>query len=446
MVLGLLVGILFFGFLITPTHAELTLDTSLSVSEQYTDNLFFTFANKREDFGTFIIPRTTLVFENKHIKLGGTYAASAQLYVNNSQANTVAHGMNLILDLPFLNRISKRLEIRVNESFNLTPNQPGFSGASSVFTSAAGVTGGGGASGLAAGGGVALAGTGGAGVGGIGGIGGLSGNSLNNQGIFTQRRTTTFQNRARILVDYNLSPRWDSNIQYSNTLRGGLQNSITHVVRSFLSYNVSDRTKINGGYSFRAIDYSAGGGTGTTSTSSQAPGNNGTSTTHSLNLGTNYQLQPTIPIIANVAVSVTKTEISTTRLNFTGYGEISKQFSDGSIGLRANQGIGSGGGIAASSTLNQNVVFTAQKSLTRMLNAFLQMGYSRNRSLGGIAINLDSYQARGGVNLTILKWLSGGVTYSYVNQESTGQFGSTAQRNQIFVGLTATPETFSLFD
>jgi hypothetical protein len=439
--LGFLIGVFLWGFSIAPSQAALNLDTSLSVSEQYTDNLFFTFANKRDDFGTFITPRTTLTFENKHITLGGTYAASAQLYVNNSQANTVAHGMNLILDLPFLNRISRRLEVRINESFNLTPEQPGFSANSTLFTGA-GVPGGTGTGGIggAAGGGVATAGAGGAGVGGIGGIGGLGGNALSNQGIFTQRGTTTFQNMGRIFVGYQISPRWGSSFEYTNILRGGVQDSITHEAPFLLSYSVSENLKINGGYSFRLIEFTSGVGGG-----NQALGNNGNSTSHTLNMGTIYQFQPTIPIIANAAITFTDTEVGTNLLNFTGDAEISKIFSDGSIVLRVNQGIGSGGGIAASSTLNQNFVLTAQKSLTRKLSAFLHLGYSRNRSLSGPLIDLDAYQVRSGLNLEILKWLSGGVTYSYVNQESSGQFGATAQSNQFFVGLTATPETFSFF-
>ncbi|MDT7041984.1 hypothetical protein [Candidatus Nitronereus thalassa] len=436
--LSLLFGILFLGLFISPSHAKLTLDTSLSVSEQYTDNLFFTFANKKDDFGTFVTPRLTLIFENKHVKLGGTYTASAQFYVNNSQANTVSQGMNLIIDLPFLNRISKKLEVRVNESFNFAPDQPAFSGNSNIFSSATEIAGGAGPAGGAGVAGVGAAGVGGAGVGGLGGIGGLAGNSLDNQGVFTQRTTTTFQNQARIFVGYALAPRWNANVQYTNIFRGGLQDSLTHESPITLSYRVSEKLKISGGYNFQSIEFSSGGAT-------TAPGANGTATSHGVFMGTNYQLTPTIPIIANAGVSVTNTEVDTTRINFDGNAEITKNFPDGSIGLRVNQQIAAGGGVAASSTLNQNAVLTFQKSFTRLVGGFLHLGYSRNRSLAGPLIDLDSYQVRSGLNLALLRWLNAGITYSYVNQESGGQFGATAQTNQIFLGLTAIPETFTFF-
>ena len=436
--LVILVFVFAVAFPLSQVQAKLTLDGSLSVSERYTDNLFFTFANKRDDFGTIVTPRFTLGFSTKDIVLRGTYAASAQFYVNNTRANTVAQSTNFYIDLPFINRISKRLEVSVNESFNLSPSQPGFSGNGSRFGSGRGFGGGSGFGG----GGSSFGGGGGAGVGGIGGIGGLTGNSLNNQGIFNRRGTTSFQNRARIRIGYNFTPRWDGNVQYSNTFRGGFQKSIRHIIRTGLSFGLTENTKINARYSLRITEFNA---SGTTSSNPQAPGSSGSSTSHSLKLGVNHQLTPTVTMNGRGGVSVSRTVVGTTRLNFTGRGGISKTFSDGVISFRINQRIGTGGGLAASTTLNQNVVFRASKTITRYISGFLNFGYGRNRSLAGRTIKTDSYQFRGGVNVKILEWLSGGVTYSYRNQDSSGQFGRSAQSNSIFVGLTAIADTFTFF-
>lgn len=440
--LVVMVFVSFFVFPIPPSHAVLDLTASLSVSEQYTDNLFFTFANKQDDFGTFVTPRFTLTFRNKYIELGGTYAANGRFYVNNTQANTFANGTNFNIDLPFLNRISKRLHVRINESLNFTPEQPGFSGNSSRF-----LRGGGGSTGFGGGGaGAAAAGAGGAGVGGLGSIGGLAGNSLNNGGIFT-RRTSSIQNRGRIGVIYHFNPRWDGNIQYSNTLRrfssSQLQDSITHAIQPGLSFQFSDTTSLSADYRLRFTEFS---GNNNSSSNPQAPGGGGSSTSQSLNFGVDHQWQPTIPIQVSVGATVSKTRVGTTRLNFTGGGSIYKLVPDGEIGLRVNQQIGSGGGVAASTTIRQRVVLTASKSFTRLINGFLQFGYSRNRSLAGRAIATDTYQFRGGVNYMLLEWLSAGVTYSYRNQDSSGQFGRTAQSNSIFLGLTAiTPNPIKFF-
>ena len=444
--IGRLKKLVFIGFFfsvvlpISNVQAELKIDTSLSVSEQYTDNLFFSFANKREDFGTIITPGATLTFSNKYVTLSGTYSASAQFYVNNDRANTVSHGSNFDIDLPFLNRKFKNLEVRVNESFNLTPEQPGFSGNSSQFNSVGGPFGAG-AAGTAGAAGAGAAGAGGAGVGGLGANGGLAGNSLNNQGIFNARGTTSFQNRARIRVGYKFSPRWDANVQYSNTFRGGFQESMTHGAQTGLSFNFTESTRVNGSYNLRIIDFSGSGG----GANPQAPGGNGTATSHSLNLGVDHKLTSTVIINATGGVSITKTVVGAKQLNFNGSGSISKNFSDGQISLRVNQQIGAGGGVAASTTLNQNVVLTGSKTITKYIGGFLHFAYGRNRSLAGTTVATDTYQFRGGANVRILEWLTGGVTYSYRNQDSSGLFGLTAQSNSVFVGLTATPDSFEIF-
>ncbi len=139
--LVVIVVVFVFVFPVPNTQAVLDIDASLSVAERYTDNLFFTFANKRDDFGTFVTPRVSAVFSNKDITVGMTYAASAQFYVNNTQANDVSHGTNMIIDLPFLNRKFKNLEVRINESFNLSPSLPAFSENSSRFTGVGGAGG-----------------------------------------------------------------------------------------------------------------------------------------------------------------------------------------------------------------------------------------------------------------------------------------------------------------
>lgn len=432
-----LIALFLFVLPIPNSHAKVVVNSSLSVAEQFTDNLFFTFANKQEDFGTFITPTIRATFSNKDIKIGAAYSASAQFYVNNTRANAVSHGTNFIIDLPFLNRKFHQLEVRVNESFNISPSLPAFSENDSRFNGdgeGAGAGPGGGAGGLGGGGG-----GGGAGVGGLGGNGGLAGNSLNNSGIINQRSTgLSYRNRARLLLLYHFNPRWDGRFTYANSFRGGgsLQNALTHSIRVGWRYKLSQRTRLNGGYSPRLAVFSGGGG---------GTGSGGRATSHSLYLGANHKLQPTTRVNVRVAGTVTDTETGVTRLNFTGRASISKAIPGGSVGLRLNQGIGSGGGIAASTTLNQTAVLTASKSITRLIGSFVNFGYSRNRSLSGRIIETDTYQFRGGLSITLLDWLGGGVTYSYRNQDSKGSAGNTASSNSIFIGLTATADPFVFF-
>ncbi|RMH05957.1 MAG: hypothetical protein D6704_08280, partial [Nitrospirae bacterium] len=109
-------------------HARATLifETGLSVAETYIDNLFFTASNKQDDFGTFVIPRATLMYRSRDVVITGTYAGNAQLFVNNNGADAYAQATNFAIDLPFLTRHYKQLTVKLIESFNLSPQLPAF--------------------------------------------------------------------------------------------------------------------------------------------------------------------------------------------------------------------------------------------------------------------------------------------------------------------------------
>jgi len=428
-----LFSVLLFHFSSFPStiqaQSTLTLDTSMSVAETWTDNLFFTFANKEDDFGTIINARIALDYESKYVIVRGAYAPTGQIFVNNSSANTFNHGSDLDFDLPFLTKRFKRIEVKFDESFNISTQLPAFSGNSPRGSGAIRSQG---TSGL---GGAPLQGAGG-GLGGIGGVGGVAGNSLGNQGIFTNRSTTAIQNRAGVRVRYLLTESITPFLNYTNnynkfTSSGG-QDSMRHTLRTGSAYQATARTELNGFYQIRLIEFIGSG-----STALQGPGGSGSTTSHSVGMGVHHDFTPTLQVTVNGAATLTETEVSSGQLNFTGGGNISKQFPDGQIAFRFTQQIGSGGGLAASATLSQNAVLTFSKVLTRYISGFADFGYGRNRSLSGATVKTDTYQIRTGVSVAILSWLFGSASYSYVNQDSTGAFGNTAQSNQVFFGLTA---------
>jgi len=131
----LLFSVLLFHFSSFPStiqaQSTLTLDTSMSVAETWTDNLFFTFANKQDDFGTIINARIALDYESKYVIVRGAYAPTGQIFVNNSNANTFNHGSDFDIDLPFLTKRYKRIEVKFDESFNIANNPVGNPGRNS---------------------------------------------------------------------------------------------------------------------------------------------------------------------------------------------------------------------------------------------------------------------------------------------------------------------------
>jgi len=416
-------------FILSVTKAEafLDLDASLSVSETYTDNLFFSGTNKEDDFGTFVSPSVGLTYESKNILLGVAYVGSGQFFVNNSSANTYSQGADFNLDLPFLTRRYKNLEVNFNESFNITPTLPAFTANNESNQLAGGVPG-----------------SQGAAAGGIGGIGGLAGNSVNNQGVFTSRATTQIQNKAGVDVSYRVSPRLSFFASYQNDFSyftdSTLQDSLRHTVRGGMGFAVSPRTNLNVFYRFELLDFRDTG-----SPTAQSPGSGGTSTSHSAGVGGSYQVSPTMAFIGSGSVAVTETETGSTQVNFNTDLGTTRVFQLGQIGFSYDQQIGTGGGLAASSTLSQALSASVSRPLTQKVSGFVQVGVAQNKSLSGPAIDTKSLQASGGVSARFLSWLNGFVSYSYITQDSTGTFGSTAQSNQVSVGLSATAPSWRFF-
>ena len=421
------------------TQAALTLNSSLSVTETYTDNLFFeSQRNKRDDFGTFVVPSVTLSYITKDIELQGTYTGIAQFYVNNSSANAYTHNSNFVIDLPFLTKRYKGLEVKLIETFNFSPQLRGFAfsgdptqeDASSAFRSSSG-------RGIAGTGGLG----GGTGIGGGnvgGGISGLNGgslgnNAIGNQGVFTGRGgSNAFQNTAGVRVRYELSPRWTPTADYRNNYvtftDPELNDSLTHTIGAGLGYQLSPRTQLQGNYTTNITSISGGD----------------SFITHNVTFGGTHQLTPTLNTASQVGASFTE---SVERVTFTTNSSIAKLFDRGSLTLNLNQGITPGGGIASSATLSRTIVGTVNYSFSERVSGFLLGGYGENKSLSGNSVDLTSYQGQAGISVLLLEWLDGDISYSYIKQTSDGTAsgGRDATVNQIFIGLSASLPELRIF-
>jgi hypothetical protein len=420
--------------------ANFKVDTSISVSETYTDNLFFTKSDKEDDFGTFISPMISLGYEDENIILNGIYRGTAQFFVNNTGGNTYTQNTNFGVGLPFLTRkIDKNLEVRLVQSLNFTPQLPAFSlggdeealsniNLGAATTKAGGVGGSGG--GIGGGGQGVVAG---AGIGGVGGTTGTSGGfsgALNNSGAFTTRKTNAFQNLSGILINYAMSPLVELRLDYRNRYQkftgSGFQDSMTHTAQSGFSFNVTPNTQVKPSYRLAITDFKGASNV----------------TTHRANLAINHQFTANWRL--NLANGVAFTEGDT---NFNTNILLSKLYSKGIMSLRFTQDISDGSGIAATATLTQNAVAQLSRNFGRRFNGFVLFGYGNNRSLSGSAINLTTYQGRAGLSMSILSWLSGFATYSYINQNSDGTSANavTAQSNQVFLGVTGVADPWLPF-
>lgn len=431
---------LFFCSFPNPTFSYFNVDSGLSVSGTFTDNLFFTGSDRKSDFGTFLSPIVAANYESRNFIFNGIYRGTAQFFINNPGGNTYVQNSNFGIGLPFLSKVDKNLEVRLIESFNFTPQLPAFSlggdeealsniNLGAATPKAGGVGGSGG--GIGAGGGSIVAGAGIGGVGGTTGVNGGFSGALNNNGAFTTRTTSAFQNLSGIRIDYGISPLIDLRLDYRNRYTkfsdSAFQDSLTHTVRAGVVFNVSPTTQISPSYRLQIFDFQ---GTGT-----------GSPTTHRAGININHQFTPTLRLQANNAVAFTGGQANyNTQITFL------NNYSKGLISFRFTQDISEGSGLAATATLTQNAIAQITRSFGRDFLGFLLFGYGNNRSLSSSAIDLTTYQVRTGVSMAILAWLSGFATYSYVNQESDGTSGNTAFSNQVFIGVTGVSPTWRPFE
>ncbi|MCA9471134.1 MAG: hypothetical protein MRJ96_10655 [Nitrospirales bacterium] len=392
-------------------YAELTLNSSISVTETYTDNLFFdTKKNKQDDFGTFVIPRLTLTYLSRDVVLSGTYSGVAQFYVNHSGSDAYTHNANFGIDLPFLTKRYKGLEVRIVESMNFSPAVQGFSFGGDQSDQDNPL--------------IAAQRHGEGGFSGNRGIAGLS-NAVGNNGVFTRRtRSGSFRNRAGVRVRYHLTPRWIPNASYMNLYTrytdSDLNDSLSHILGTGVGYLLSSRTRLNANYTARISDI-----------------NNGdTVVTHSVTGGVGHTLTPTVYINARAGVSFTE---SVDRVTFTSNVNVTKSFDAGVISARYFQGVTPGGGLATSGVLTQRGQISGSYPLAERVTGFLAGGIAKNKSLSGNQVDVKSYQGQAGFSILLLEWLSGNISYSYIKQKSNGSSvaGRTATVNQGFIGFTA---------
>ena len=114
--------------------------------------------------------------------------------------------------------------------------------------------------------------------------------------------------------------------------------------------------------------------------------------------------------------------------------------------MRSRQVITTAGGLSTDPTLNQILVGGLNHRLTRSLSGNLNVGLARRDSLNTDEIDILSLQIRARLQVQFLRWLAGRATYSYINQNSDGTSGVDAQRNTLFIGLTATALPWKIMD
>ena len=398
------------------TAARTLLNANISTGGIYTDNLFFSETDKTDSFGVTVGPQVNINYTSPDLILGLTYSGIGQIFPDETGANRYIQNASTFIDLPFLTKRIKGLEVRLIENITFTPSLDGFGEIDQT-----GVT-------LSNPGGqnTAVNNTGLSGVG--GNTSGVPG--VGNQGIQIQR-TNALRNLAGFQLRYLASRRVTLTGSYRNLLtiftEDGFRNSSINTMNAGAIYDfyASPTTTGNLNYAFTPIisDIS------------------NPIFRHRIGIGGNHLFTPSISLNGTVGVTIIQEDPAQAFANVS----LSKLFEQGSIVISYGQGTGLAQGFANSATLSQFGAITASHALTERINGFLQLNAARNNSLSGNDIDLLSYGGSAGLTIGLLQWLSAGVNYNYFKQENQGgNFGVNADRNFVTLFLTAFADPIKL--
>ncbi|GEM_PF-3595983 len=374
------------------THAAVIVNSSLSVSESYNDNIFFTDQNKVDDFVTIVSPALSVAYAGKDLTLSIGYRGRAFFYAENTAQNDFFHALSIDLNLPILDRQIRGVTVKIIEDMSFSPELPGFSfieGDEAAQARAQRLPQGGG------------------------------------QGV-QLRKTDTFQNQAGISLAYDWTERLKTTGQYTNIITRFLDDQFedreVHLSTFDAAYRYpfSLRTALTNSYRLAVTT-----------------GDVADRIIHTLRFQLEHQITSSLSGTAGIGVTYIK-DNRTPEPTFSA--GLKKFFQKGTLSIQYTRNIASGLGIIRSVTRRQRVVGNADYKLTELTGIYIRGIYASNQSVSENEIDLISYTAATGISTQFLNWLRGSLNYSYMRQDAQGGVATLArdgERNLFSIELTA---------
>ena len=358
-------------------------NSSLSISERYTDNLFFNNKNREGEYSTFVRSSFKLTYSSQNVTLLAGYKGTVELHARNPKVNGYFQSTSFGIDLPGLSRRINGLEVKVVESFGHSPELPPYS-----FGEEAAET---------------------------------------YDGIRVPRGDI-FRNTAGIILGYPWSSRIRSSFTYMNRITRydspELDDSIGHNVDLEIAYQSSTRTRWSASYGFGVANFEEAE----------------SRSTHRGAIGAGHQISSSFSVNGNLGLIFFEDESAQLYLD----SNISKRYKKGNLSLGFRSDAGQAGGETSTVTLNQRVIGRAIYAMGHYSSFNIQGAYGRTVSLPDKDLETISYEAGGGITVRLLAWLNGGVSYSHFNQRALGIVGTEGMRNQAMVTLTAVGPSWNI--
>jgi hypothetical protein len=125
---------------------------------------------------------------------------------------------------------------------------------------------------------------------------------------------------------------------------------------------------------------------------------------------------------------------------------LTRNFERGSVSAGYSRNIGSGGGIAGTATITQQVTLSASKTLWQDLSGNISVSYGSSiATIPGTNYDAKFWNAGGGLNFGILKWLNGSLSLSHSYQETEGRLAESLTSDQVSFTLSTHFSPWRLF-
>lgn len=379
-----------------PTFAAIILNSSLSISGEYTDNLFFTEQDKKSDVATIVTPTFNIDFTSRNVVLNIEYSGSAVFYSQNPEADGYFQSLSFNIDFPGLNHQFRGLEVRIIERVSYSPELGAYSFGSQTLTFEER----------------------------------FNQVLLEGEGI-QGKRTDTFRNFAGIVLSYSWSQNFVTTTSYTNILTryaGPVpEDTDINVVAmdGTYRYQASSRTEWMARYGI-----------------SSTIGEQENDLFHQMSVSVLHQVTRLVAVNGQIGVSLVEGESPAMLL---GAG-ITKAYREGRLSLQYTSNVVVGLGVIEGLVRRHSVVGEATRSLGARTTSYIQVGYVSNQSFQVNRIDITSYTTQTGVTTQFLSWLHGNLSYTYLKQQAQGTFGQDGERNVVNISLTASAPPFRILN
>lgn len=114
-----------------PPQGPLSVTPSLTITEEFNDNVFFTHSNKSSDFITQFTPGVVLQAQQPGFQLFSSFNFTAEIYAKNTELDNAANRLNFLTSAFYQASRSVSLTLTDNLSYNRNSNVVAISGVSS---------------------------------------------------------------------------------------------------------------------------------------------------------------------------------------------------------------------------------------------------------------------------------------------------------------------------